>query len=86
MDSSSKSFKAVLINKKSLYVVPVAYTTATKETREIIKTVPESISYNDFLWEVCCDFKMISILVGIQAGYVQYTLFSEHSIQSSCPN
>jgi len=75
MDSSSKSFKAVLINKKSLYVVPVAYTTATKETRELIETVLESISYNDFLWEVCCDFKMISILVGLQAGYVQYACF-----------
>ena len=33
----------------------------------------ESISYNDFLWEVCCDFKMIS--VGLQARYVQYACF-----------
>ena len=75
MYSSSKRSKAVLINKISLYVVSVAYTTATKETRELIETVLESMSYNDFLWEVCCDFKMISVLVGLQAGYVQYACF-----------
>ena len=60
MDSSSKSF--TLCCSCSLY-------DCHKETRKLIETVLESISYNDFLWEVCCDFKMISVLVGLQAGY-----------------
>ena len=41
LDSASQSFKAVLINKATLVVIPVAYTQETKETRALLKSVLE---------------------------------------------
>ena len=73
MDSSTQIFKAILINKIDLKVVPLAYAKETKETYSLIQSVLKKIKYNDHLWNVCGDFK---ILMGMQQGYVHCTLCS----------
>ena len=75
MDASAQSFKAILIEKASLYVVPLGYTTVTRETYTLIREVLILISYSDFCWEVCADFKIIGILMGLQGGYVRHGCF-----------
>ena len=75
MDSSTQSFKAILINKIDLKVVPLVYAKETKETYSLIQSALKKIKYNDHLWDVCGDFKIISFLMGMQQGYMQYGCF-----------
>ena len=64
LDASIQSFKVILINKHNLKVIPLAYCKGKK--------------YNEngkYLWEICANFKVISILLGMQLGFVQYCCF-----------
>ena len=72
MDSSCRSFKAVLINKESLKVIPVAYSKVIKETKNLLQIVLKQVKYHNNQWEVCADFKIVGLLMGIQPGYVQH--------------
>ena len=75
MDSSESSFKAVLIHKQSLKFIPVAYTKAKKETRDLIGTVLEKINYSSHQWLVSADFKLIAVFMGLQGGYTQHPCY-----------
>jgi len=75
MDSSSKSFKCILINKKDLKVVPLAYSTIQKETITLLQVVLNKIQYENFLWDISGDFKIINMIMGLQAGYTQFGCF-----------
>ncbi|GBN07149.1 hypothetical protein AVEN_149608-1 [Araneus ventricosus] len=39
-----------------------------KETYEILKHVLSSIEYSKLSWHICADFKVIAVLVVLQAG------------------
>lgn len=76
IDSSKKSLKAVLLyvdNSKN--PVPVALSTKTKETYESMKKIIDSIKYEEHLWKICCDLKVISLLRGLQLGYTKNMCF-----------
>lgn len=67
IDGSSKSLKAVLLNNgNKLSSIPLAYTTKLKETYESTSLILRLIRYENHLWEVIGDFKMVTFLMGLQ--------------------
>lgn len=76
LDSSMKSFKVVLLhNGNTKPTIPIAYSTTMKETYENCKTILNAINYNQYRWLVCCDLKMVHILLGLQAGFIKFCCF-----------
>lgn len=76
IDSSSTSLKAVLLHvTNSKPSIPVAYSTETKETYDVLKTVLNSIDYEKHQWKICCDLKVVAMLCGLQSGYTKYMCF-----------
>ena len=74
MDSSQRSFKAILIEKNTLKIIPVAYSRQNKkETRDLIEQVLNKIKYDSYKWYISGDFKIIGLLMGLQAGNTQHT-------------
>ena len=53
----------------------MAYTRETKETRALLKSVLEILHYDQFNWQICGDFKIIGILMGLQSGFVKHGCF-----------
>lgn len=73
LDSSKKSFKAVLLhNGNKLPSIPVGYSTKLKETYSDVKRFLEGMLYWDHRWKLCCDLKMVAILLGLQLGYTKF--------------
>ena len=76
IDSSKLSLKAVLLhNKNILPSIPVGYAAHMKETYENMKNLLQSINYEQYCWQLCGDFKVIAILLGLQHGYIKYCCF-----------
>ena len=73
MDSSQRSFKAILIEKNTLKIIPVAYSSENK--KETIEQVLNKIKYDSYKWYISGDFKMIGLLMGLQAGNTQHSCF-----------
>lgn len=76
IDSSKTSLKAVLLhttNKKPS--IPVAFSTETKETYSVLKTILEKIDYKRHNWKICCDLKIVAMLTGLQGGYTKRMCF-----------
>lgn len=72
IDSSKSSLKAVLLyidNTKK--PVPIAISTDTKENYESMKKIIESVKYDQHLWKICADLKVVSLLCGLQLGYTK---------------
>jgi len=76
INSSKTSLKAVLlhIGKKFPYV-PIAYATNLKEAYENLKILLEKIQYDKYCWTICCDLKVIALLMGKQIGYTKFCFF-----------
>ena len=75
IDSSKLSLKAVLLhNKNMLPSIPVVYAAHMKETYENIKNLLQCINYVQYCWQLCGDFKVIAILLGLQPGYTYKVL------------
>lgn len=76
IDASKTSLKAALIhigNKKPS--VPIAYSKILKENYDTMKLLLELVNYRDHNWLVCCDLKVVNILMGLQGGNVKYPCF-----------
>lgn len=76
IDSATNSLKAVLLhitNEKP--IIPIGYSTDTKETYERMKDILEKIEYNKYNWRICCDLKVVAILCGLQAGWTKRPCF-----------
>ena len=70
------SLKAVLLhNGKKCPSVTVAYATNVKETYENLKIVLEKIQYDKYCWTICCDLKVIALLMGLQLCYTKFCCF-----------
>ena len=66
IDSSKTSLKAVLLHNGNKFPsVPLAYATNMKETYENLKILLEKIQYDKYCWTICCDLKVISLLMGL---------------------
>ena len=76
IDSSKLSLKAVLLhNKNMLPSIPVGYAAHMKETYENMKNLLQCINYEQYCWQLCGDFKVIAILLGIAAWLYKVLLF-----------
>jgi len=53
----------------------VAYAPSTKETYTTMNNTLVEVDYKKYQWEVCGDFKVTAILLGLQAGYTKYSCF-----------
>lgn len=72
IDSSKSSLKAILLyNDNTKNPVPIALSTDTRENHESMKKILDKIEYNEHLWKICADLKVISILRGLQLGYTK---------------
>jgi len=76
IDASKTSLKAVLLHDgNKLPSIPVAYAPSTKETYITMKNILVEVDYKKYQWEVWGDFKVITVLLGLQAGCTKYSCF-----------
>ncbi|XP_076804583.1 uncharacterized protein LOC143448650 [Clavelina lepadiformis] len=76
LDSSVKSLKVVLLhNGNKIGSVPVGHSVKLTECYEDMKFLLKSLQYSQHKWKICGDLKMISILLGLQAGYTKHPCF-----------
>lgn len=76
LDSSVKSLKTVLLhNGNKSGSVPVGQSVKLTECYEDMKFLLESLQYSQHNWKICGDLKMISIVLGLQAGYTKHPCF-----------
>lgn len=76
IDGSIKSLKFVLLhNGNRLSSVPVGYSRSLKEDHTVVKIILESLRYGEYRFQICADFKMIGILLGLQSGFTKYPCF-----------
>lgn len=69
LDGSNKSFKAVLLhNTNRLPSVLVYYAVGKAEKREVIEIVLQCIQHDQYMWLICSDLKLVSIILGMIPG------------------
>lgn len=95
IDGSTESLKAVLLhNGNEKPSIPIAHTVEMKESHESMEAILSAIKYQEYQWDVCCDLKVVSILLGLQGGYTKHMCFlclwdsradSEHYIKKVWP-
>ena len=74
LDSSVKSFKVVLLhNGNKVGSVPVGFSVKLTECYKDIKFVLESLQYSQHNRKICGNLKVISVILGLQAGYTKHT-------------
>jgi hypothetical protein len=65
-----------------------------KETYENMKILLEKIQYDKYCWTICCDLKVIALLMGLQLCYTTFSCFlcewdsrdkKDHYIQKGWP-
>ena len=76
IDASKTSLKAVLLhNGNKLPSIPVAYAPSTKETYTTMNNILVEVDYKKYQWEIYGNFKLIAVLLGLQASYTKYSRF-----------
>jgi len=76
IDSSKKSLKAVLFNNgNKLASIPLAHSVQLTENNENMKLLLHVLKYQEQNWLICCDLKVIPLLLGLQGGYTKYPCF-----------
>lgn len=72
IDSSKSSLKAVLLHvTNSKNSIPIALSTNTKETYASLKKILDLVKYEDHMWKICADLKVVALLRGMQLGYTK---------------
>jgi len=76
IDSSSRSLKCVLLHNTNVFApVPIAHSIVTKEEYDKLDAILQKIEYRRHKWQICGDFKIITILLGQQSGNTLYPCF-----------
>ena len=76
IDSSKTSLKAVLLhNGNSKPAIPVDHSTSRKEKCNTMKVLLEQLNYPKYTWKICSDLKVVSLLLGLQLGYIKHMRF-----------
>ncbi|XP_061419594.1 uncharacterized protein LOC133349820 isoform X1 [Lethenteron reissneri] len=76
IDSSKMSLKAVLLhNGNVLPSIPVGHAAHMKETYDNMKQFLRCINYDQHRMQLCGDFKVVALLLGLQTGYTKYCCF-----------
>lgn len=86
IDASKRSLKAVLLYRdSSKKPVPVLYAVGMKETYQTMQLVLDCIKYDEHKWRANCDFKVLSLLSGMQTGYTKYCcVFCKWDSRAKC--
>ncbi|GBO06477.1 hypothetical protein AVEN_130198-1 [Araneus ventricosus] len=73
IDSSETNLKAVLLhNGNSFASLPLGRSVHLEENYNDLSMIFEKVKYQEHRWLVCGDFKMLTMLLGQQAGYTKY--------------
>lgn len=76
IDSSKNSLKVVLLHvSNKVPSIPLAYSTETKETHEVLDRIMKDINYDQHQWKICCDLKVVTMLCGLQSGRTKHMCF-----------
>ena len=76
IDSAKLSLKAVLLhNGNQLPSIPVGHAVHMKETYDNLKHLLNCLQYSKYGWHLCCDLKVVALLMGLQLGYTKYCCF-----------
>ena len=76
IDSSKSSLKAVLLHNGNDYPsVPIGHSVHMRESFENMVFLLDHIKYLQYNWNICCDLKVIGLLMGMQSGYTKYCCF-----------
>ncbi|GBM76331.1 hypothetical protein AVEN_222248-1 [Araneus ventricosus] len=76
IDLSKTSLKAVLLhNGNSFASLPLGHSVHLEEIYNDLSMILEKINYKEYRWMVCGDFKILTMLLGQQAGYTKYSCF-----------
>ena len=76
IDSPKTSLKAVLIhNGNFLPSIPTSHAVHMKETYDNMKQLLRCIKYEQHQWQLCGDFKVAALFLGLQGGYTKYCCF-----------
>lgn len=76
IDSSKSGLKAVLVhNGNALPSIPLVLAPEMKETYESMQKVMNLTHHGKFRWMICCDLKVVGLLMGLQGGFTKYCCF-----------
>lgn len=76
IDSSKLSLKVVLLHvTNKVPAIPLAYSTETKETHQVLQQIMLDINYEQHQWKICCDLKVVTMLCGLQSGRTKHMCF-----------
>ena len=70
IDSSKESLEVVLLhigNEKPS--VPIAFSTDKEENYSKMKRILELVKYDQHKWKICCDLKVVQIIMGLRGGF-----------------
>jgi hypothetical protein len=75
IDSSRLSLKAVLLHNGNQHPsIPVGHAVYVNETYENLKQL-NKLEYSKYGWHICGDLKVVSLLMGLQLGYIKHCCF-----------
>ena len=76
IDSSKRSLKGVLLHNGNNHPsLPIAHSVVLKESYDNIKLILQKVKYEDHVWSICGDFKVIGLLLGQQSGFTKFPCF-----------
>lgn len=76
VDASVLSLKAVLLHIGNIHPsIPIAHAVHMKESYESMDFLLDKIQYGKYKWNICGDFKVIGLMLGLQLGYTKYPCF-----------
>lgn len=76
VDGSCSSLKGVLLHNGNKFPsIPILHSARLKESYTTVQLILEKINYNNYKWQLCGDFKIISITLGQQLGYTSFPCF-----------
>jgi hypothetical protein len=77
IETSKRSLKGVLLHNGNVFgSAPVAPSVFFKESYENLETPLSWIKCKEHNWQVCGDFKILSMLLDQQSGYIKYVCFT----------
>ena len=62
-------------NANELASIPLAHSVQLTENYENMKLLLHILKYQEQNWLICCDLKVIELLLGLQGGYTKYFCF-----------
>ena len=76
IDSSKTSLKVMLLlNENIKPSIPVGYSILRKETYSTMKILLDLLENPKYTWKICGDSKVVSLLFGLQLGYMKHVCF-----------